>query len=150
MSRLLLTLLVVVVIAGSCGSDDDSDSGAASTCLPGDPNCEDVGGDNVAQLIPDGIDLVEEGPISINFGGFFHSDGELTQLCSSLAESFPPQCGVSIIEIVGPLDVILEHVAESFGDPDTAPIRTEQGITWTDEWANVPGILEAGKLFVDS
>ena len=153
MRTMLAAVVALVLVAAGCGSDDagpssdPASSGAAGTCLPGDPNCQDLGGDAVAVPLPGSIDLVDpEGPIAINFGGFFYSDGETSQLCDSLAESFPPQCGNSIIEIEGELDLVLPHVAEAFGNPDEARVQTDQGIWWTDEWINIGGLLEDGKL----
>ena len=153
MRTLLSVVVALMLVAAGCGSDDAgplsdaATSAAAGTCLAGDPNCQDLGGDAVALPLPDSIDLADPvGPIAINFGGFFYSDGETSQLCDSLAESFPPQCGTSVVEIEGELDLVLAHVAESFGNPDEARVQTEQGIWWTDEWININGLLENGKL----
>lgn len=151
MRRSILLFIALAFVLASCGSDDAGTSNAAGTCLAGDPNCDDVGGDDVAPPLPDAIDLSDpEGPITIISGGFFFSDGETARLCGALAESFPPQCAETIIEILGPLDVVLEHVAESFGNPDDADIKEEQGIRWTDEWVNISGLLENGSLVIDS
>lgn len=152
LSPALLALLALLLVAAGCSSDDSATPGDASsvdaaTCLAGDPNCEDLGGDAAAPSLPDSIDVFDpDGPISISFGGFFYSDGETSRLCDSLAESFPPQCGSTIVEIEGSLELALEHVAESFGNPDDARIKTDQGIWWTDEWVNISGLLENEKL----
>ena len=153
--RSLLGLMVVLLLALGCGSDDDpapasAGGGAAGTCLPGDPNCVDVGNDAPTQPLPDSIPLDDsEGPLPINFGGFFYSDGETSRLCDSLAESFPPQCGTTIQVIEAPFEVVLEHVAESFGNPDDARISTEQGIWWTDEWINLDGWLDQNRFVLE-
>ena len=157
MSRFLLALGIVAFVAfvaAGCGSDDpaplgDATTSAAGSCLVGDPDCDDTGGDIAAPPLADSIEVDDpDGPIAISFGGFFYADGETSRLCGALAESFPPQCASSIIEIVGSLELVLEHVAEAFGNPDDARINTDQGIWWTDEWVNISGLLEDGKLVV--
>ena len=150
MRRFVLALVIVALAAGACGSDDDQTgaSDATTSCPVDDPNC----GDDVSAVAPpiDGsIALPDEGPISISFGCFFYAQGEQAQLCDSLAESFPPQCGNSIIELEAPFEVVLDHVRESFGDPDQARLNTEQDVWWTDEWINLSGILENGKLLLE-
>lgn len=149
MRRCAVLLILMGLAASACGSDDApvADDSSA-TCLAGDPNCEDTGGDIIVEPPPDSIPVLDEGPITISFGGFFLGTDASLRLCDSLAESFPPQCGATVIEIEGTLDVVLEHVAESFGNPDDARINTEQGVYWTDEWINISGLLEDGKLVV--
>jgi hypothetical protein len=153
MHRLIIALAAVAIVAASCGSDSataPTEAGAAAqTCLAGDADCQDLGAQNEAPPLPDSIELGDpEGPIVISFGGLFYADGESIRLCDSLAESFPPQCGTTIIEIVGSLDMALEQVSESFGNPDDARIMSDQDIWWTDEWVTISGVLEGGKLVI--
>jgi hypothetical protein len=156
----MVAMALLATVALSCGSDaDDStrplaDDGAATgTCLEGDPNCSDLAGAGAAAPLPDAISLGDpndpNAPILINFGGFFYSTGEVSQLCAALAESFPPQCASSVIVIDAPLDVALAHVAESFGNPDDAKINIDQGIYWTEVWVNLSGVLENNQLVLE-
>ena len=61
-------------------------------------------------------------------------------------EATPPQCSATIIELNATIDVVLAHVAESFGSPEDAKINIDQGVYWTDEWVNVAGTLENNRL----
>lgn len=152
MKRLAAGFVLVLLFAAGCGSDESPRSvplndGAAGTCLAGDPNCADGADAGAAGGLPDAVSVgSDEGPLELSFGGFFYSDGNRSQLCSSLAESFPPQCGSLVIDLSAPLDVVLDHVAESFGNPDDAKINIDQGIYWTDDWINLSGTLENNRL----
>lgn len=158
MTRSLAGLLMLALVAASCGGDSGNtlptvNNGdlAAESCLVGDPNCADGADGGAAEPLPSAIALVNpdnpEGPTSISYGGFFYSDGTTSLLCSELAESLPPQCGTVVTEISAPLEIVLDAVAESFGNPDDAKISIDQGIYWTDEWVNISGFLE-GNTFV--
>jgi len=152
--RLAAGVIMAALLSVSCGGSDPADlAAAAGTCLAGDPNCEDLGDGGAASPLPDTVSLGDpndpDAPVSISFGGFFFSDGQQSQLCGALEESFPPQCGSTVISIEAPLDVVLEHVAESYGNPDDARINIDQGIYWTDDWVNLAGRLEANRLVLD-
>lgn len=167
MKRLLFVVLVISITATACGSDaspaadagDDVLAAAAetvpgtSTCLAGDPDCDDLDDGGAADPLPSVVTLGDpldpDTPLQISFGGFFFSDGEQSQLCSALAESFPPQCASPVIALEAPLEVVLEHVAESFGNPEDAKINIDQGIYWTDDWINLSGVLEANRLVLE-
>lgn len=157
MLRILAGTLFVALVAVSCGGSDTgelvSDAGSASaTCLATDPDCDDDGL-VAAGPLPSAIALGSpddpNAPALISFGGFFYSDGQTTQLCSALAESFPPQCGSVVIDIEADLETALDHVRESFGNPDDAKINNEDGIYWTDDWVQLAGSLQANRLVLD-
>lgn len=146
------------LIATSCGGSDGdtlplNQDAAAGTCLAGDPDCADDGSAGEAPALPSAVALADpedpNAPLAITFGGFFYSDGTVVQLCSALAESFPPQCGSVVIDIEAPIDLALEYVAESFGNPDDAKINIDQGIYWTDDWVNLSGTLQANRLVLE-
>ena len=155
----MAAVVVFGLLAVSCGGSDpaddlaSSDGDATGTCQAGDPDCADGAGGGAAAPLPSAIALNDpddpESPLQVSFGGFFYSDGEVSQLCSALAESFPPQCGSVVIDIEAPLDVVLEHVAEAFGNPEDAKINIDQGIYWTDNWINLSGILAANRLVLE-
>ena len=157
MKRYLVGLILMGLLAVSCGGSGDTSenlaavSGPASTCLADDPDCADGADGGAAGQLPDSVSIGGDdgGPLQISFGGFFYSDGEVSQLCSALAESFPPQCGAVVIDLQAPLETVLEHVAESFGDPETASINVDSGVYWTDEWINLSGTLEADRLVLE-
>jgi len=167
--RLILVAAALSLVVAACGSSSEGgstrESGsqldlsavsgpapAAGTCLAGDPACEDFDDTTGAEpppelLTPQPFD--EAGPLLLTFGGYFVSDGTRSQLCASLAESFPPQCGETIIEIEGDYDLLLESVRESFGNPDDASLFNEGDIWWTDEFINLRGELIAGRLIIE-
>lgn len=158
MKRLVAMTILLCLFAVGCGGSDDAgdlatSDAAASSCLAGDPDCADGADAGAATDLPNVVSLTDPddptAPLQVNFGGFFYSDGTLSQLCSSLAESFPPQCGSIVIDIEAPLDVVLEYVAESFGNPDDAKINIDQGIYWTDDWINLSGTLQANRLVLE-
>ena len=159
MKRMLATATLLCLIVVGCGGSDDAadvattNDAASSSCLAGDTACADGADGGAAGELPDVISLADpddpDAPLQVNFGGFFYSDGTISQLCSALAESFPPQCGSLVIDIEAPLDVVLEHVAESFGNPDDAKININQGIYWTDDWVNLSGTLQANRLVLE-
>jgi len=154
--------LMFALLASACGGSDNgntlptvnNDSLASGTCLAGDPNCADGADGGAAGPLTDAIAIGDpnnpDAPLAITYGGFFYSDGTVSQLCAGLAESFPPQCADVVIEVVAPFDDVLAHVAESFGNPDTAKINRDEGIYWTDDWVNLSGILQNDRLVLDS
>lgn len=148
--------LALLLLVGCGGSDGAPDEVQGATCPADDPDCADVDGGLTgaeADAPPDVIALADpddpDAPLSISFSGFFYSDGESSQLCSSLIATVPPQCGDVVIEISAPLDVVLGHVAEAFGSPDDARINIDQGVYWTDNWVNLTGTLDANTLVLD-
>ena len=162
MTRTLTSLTVCLLLAVSCGGSADNENAAdqaavsglvSGSCLAGDPECVDGADAGQAAPLPSAIALSDpndaNAPLQVTFGGFFYSDGTVSQLCSSLAESFPPQCGSLVIDIEAPLDVVLDFVAESFGNPEEAKINIDQGIYWTDEWVNLSGVLAANRLVLE-
>jgi hypothetical protein len=158
MKRVVATAILFCLLAISCGGSGDADlaatSGLASgSCLAADPDCADGADAGAAPELPSAVSLSDpnnpDAPLRVSFGGFFYSDGTVSQLCSALAESFPPQCGSVVINLEAPLDVVLDHVAESFGNPEDAKINIDQGIYWTDDWINLSGILAANRLVLE-
>lgn len=164
MKRLMIAVLVLGLFATSCGSDaedavsDDlaTTSGVApatGTCLAGDPDCADGADGGEAPPLPSVVTLGDpldpDTPLQISYGGFFFSDGTTSQLCSALAESFPPQCASPVVELAASLETVLEHVAESFGNPEDAKINIDQGTYWTDDWVLLSGVLEGNRLLLE-
>lgn len=146
MKRIVAAALALGLLATACGGSDAdtlpllTDS-AADTAV----DATDALPSAVALGNPDDPNA----PLPITFGGFFYSDGTVVQLCSALAESFPPQCGSVVIDIEASVDLALQYVAESFGNADDAKINIDQGIYWTDDWVNLSGTLQANRLVLE-
>ncbi len=105
---------------------------------------------DIGDLLSDDASIAfDDGPLQATFGGYLLIEGESQRMCASLLESYPPQCGEELIELVGDFDTITERARESFEDPDNAPITTDAGVTWTTEWTTIRGILADGTLLVD-
>jgi len=149
LGKLPVVFLAFVLLVGCSGSDGEPDEVQGAVCPADDPDCHDADADVEGDAEPDAPPSAVALGDPITFGGFFYSDGETSQLCSSLAESFPPQCGDVVIEISAPLDIVLGHVAEAFGSPEDARINIDQGVYWTDNWVNLTGTLQANRLVLD-
>lgn len=143
MKRIVAVALALGLLAAACGGGD------ADTL----PLLADAAADTTIEAVPSAVALGNpddpDAPLLITFGGFFYSDGTVVQLCSALAESFPPQCGSVVIDIEATIDVALQSVADSFGNPDDAKINIDQGIYWTDDWVNLSGTLQANRLVLE-
>jgi hypothetical protein len=68
--------------------------------------------------------------------GYLYDDGTGIRLCEALAESYPPQCGVSSLRVEGEL-------------PDVEWTEA-QGVRWTDEQVELSGEIENGLIRVGS
>ncbi|MGH1493776.1 MAG: hypothetical protein ACRBK7_31000 [Acidimicrobiales bacterium] len=79
--------------------------------------------------------LSSEGTQSVS--GFLVVEAGTTYLCDEIAESFPPQCGEYLIEIVG-LDLATVADVQSFEDT-----------SWTDQQITVKGNVRSGVFTVD-
>ena len=156
----ITAVFAAVFLAAACGSDQPAQDqvlgisvdalDADTTCLATDPDCDTAA--SSGEELPNAVGIADpdEDGVGIAFGGFLYSDGAISLLCSALIESDPPQCSATIIELNAPIDVVLEHVADSFGTSTDAKINTEQGVFWTDEWINLSGVLENNRLVLDS
>ncbi len=169
--KFLIVLFAIVALASACGdsvdtSDADTAVGAtpaepptnagdndaavsgpaAGTCLAGDDDCQDTGSDVAAPPVPlpdDSADVIGA-PIEA-VEGFFFSGPDGMFLCEVLMESFPPQCGNPVAEVVG-LDL---SQINNFVDLEDGALVTEQGITWSESYVTLFGELIDGQLNVD-
>lgn len=175
---LTLTMALALAVAACGGASDDGaiadetptvatgdelpTNPAAGACLAGDPNCLDVPGNDAPPLLegdePDlsadpnsgssgfivdgGVTISDalegglEGVIAVK--GFVVADDSGARLCELLAESLPPQCGGATIELSNLSTV----------DPDE--LRTDQGVTWSEQSVTLLGELVDGTLVVDA
>ena len=116
----LAVLLAVALFAG-CGGDDEPDQPAAHADGPGISIDEALGSD------------LDE-PLLVN--GNLLAQGNDVRLCSALAESFPPQCGGSSLQVEGlKLDELDGLISE--GD-----------VSWSDRPIQLLGVVSDGKLDV--
>jgi len=163
MKKVLLLIAALALVVAACGSGDEASSANLpvntgdeptamdATCLAGEPNCQDIPGDNAEpQDLPGGDDVVVDGGMAVDGGltvadaiagtadgilavkGFVVVSGGEIRLCDALAESFPPQCGGDSV-ILDSLDSI---------DPDG--LSSEGDVTWTDAQQTVYGELSDG------
>lgn len=164
--RLLLLAVVLAALLAACGGDAaeelpvDSDPGAsppaAGACLAGEPDCNDIGVPTDGGELPlptDEGEVVTDGmaaePLSVSevvafdtdgviaVQGFLFDDGSGPELCETLAESFPPQCGGASVPVTGHEEAV------------DVPLVTEQGVTWTDQALVLFGEYVDGAFLVD-
>ena len=146
--KLALAFAAFALVTTACGTaaeelpvntNPDANPASLGACLEGEPDCNDTG-----VIVDEPIDLppssgevptgaVVDGGLTVSaalttdatgilaVGGFLVDDGTTARLCEALAESLPPQCGGASIELV----------SYSTIDPDS--LKTDQGVTWTDE-----------------
>lgn len=149
MKRIAAAALLFALLAAACGGSDADTLPLLTDSASSSDSTVDEADDALPSAVAIGDPDDPDAPLPITFGGFFYSDGTVVQLCSSLAESFPPQCGLVVIDIAAPVDVALQYVAESFPNPDDAKININQGIYWTDDWVNLSGTLQANRLVLE-
>ena len=58
-------------------------------------------------------------------------------MCDLLAESLPPQCGGAVISVTGYEEVL------------GTPLKSAQGVSWTDELVSLLGEIVDGTFVVD-
>ena len=152
MKKLLLLIAALTLLATACGGGDDTaalpvndgaDPAIDTTCLVGEPECDDTPGGEPQDLPAPGdeepIVAVSVADASDQFGqisvtGFLvEVDGEI-RLCEALAESFPPQCGEASITVTSREQV----------DPDD--LQNEGAVTWTDFAVTILGEMVDGTL----
>ncbi|NOX28759.1 MAG: hypothetical protein GXP35_01705 [Actinobacteria bacterium] len=171
--KLLAVLFAIVALASACGDSVDtsnaadttvgttspepptnaSDNDAAvsgpatGTCLAGDEDCQDTGGDISAPALPlpGDTDDDETGAPVEAVEGYLLSGPDGMFLCEVLFESLPPQCGNPVAEVVG-LDL---SQINDFIDPEDGGLLTAQGITWSESYVTLFGVLVDGKLNVN-
>lgn len=163
MRKLLLLIGVLALVAAACGGADENATGdlptnngdspaAGSTCLEGEPDCQDIPGNEEPQDLPPSDDAVDSGGMVVDGGltvaealatdatgviavkGFVVATGDEVRLCDVLLESYPPQCGGDSVLLDG-LDAI---------DPEE--LTTEGDVSWTDVQQTVLGELSDGVL----
>ncbi|MGA9595806.1 MAG: hypothetical protein WBV06_06600, partial [Acidimicrobiia bacterium] len=156
MKRFMVLVGAIALVLAACGgSGDGSASGSQpleSTCLAGEPDCNDTAGFDKPQELPGGADTSAGNGMAVNgrltvaetlgtdaagvlaVTGFVVSTGDEVRLCDALAEAYPPQCGGDSVPLDG-LDAI---------DPDS--LTTEGDVSWTDTQQTVFGQLTDGVL----
>ena len=78
---------------------------------------------------------VSDGTETVVEGYLVHRDG-VTLLCELLAESYPPQCGGSSVQV------------DNLTLDDVAGLQSAEGVTWSDDLVRLTGRLAAGVLTV--
>jgi hypothetical protein len=162
LTRTVALLAALALVAAACGGASEPASElptdpAAGACLAGDPDCNDIPGNDTpalepgdqlptdggvigAPIIGGGLTVADvlttdvDGPLAVV--GFLVQDGDGARLCDGLAESLPPQCAGASIELSDTSTI----------DPDE--LRTEQGVTWTDTPVSLIGEVVSGVFTV--
>ena len=162
MRKLVVLIAALTLTAAACGGGEDDAAGlpvndgdetpiAAGACLEGEPDCNDIPGDEPTDLPPPndavvGGGLVVDGGLTVSDAlqtdatgviavqGFVVAVADEVRLCEALAESFPPQCGGPSL-LLDSLDTI---------DPDE--LKTEGDVTWTDLPQTVLGEINGDQL----
>ena len=137
--HLVLLALVLALATAACGgSDESSGSGdpAGASPLAGAPI--PGGGLTIAEALASELD----GPLMVK-GFLVAPDGQPVQLCSTLLESYPPQCGGDSLVVEG-LDLATVNGLTKTDDPSLARV------TWSDSEMSLLGSVEDGVLTVSS
>ncbi len=163
-----IAALVLALFVAACGTDATdatadlpvNSGNNAQTCIAGDPDCQDLGPQgsddeplfvdgepvdgppvddtqslpNGSLTIPDVLSSNIDGGFAIT--GFYVDDGSGPMLCDALLESFPPQCGGDSIPVDNSAGVELDG------------LRTDSGVTWTDQPAVLVGEVIDGTFVV--
>jgi hypothetical protein len=136
-ARPLLVLTVALLVAGlaACGGNED-----ASPPSPTAPAGSSGGSDEIL-TIEEALASAPEDPVTVR-GYLVAAQGAPVQLCSALAESYPPQCGGASLVLDG-LDLATVNGLTTPTEPDYAHT------SWTDRQVSVHGTLSNGVLTVD-
>ena len=162
-TTLVLAVAAVAIVAGACSSSPGDEQGGpvvAAACTQEDPDCEDtltvddlppgdesppistdvgsVGGLVVGGGLTVSEALATEATGVLAVQGFVVIDTNGAFLCEVLAESFPPQCGGARLPI-----------ADATSIPDLVDIRTDQGVTWSEDSVTLLGEIVGGELVLD-
>lgn len=101
------------------------------------------GSDNDDPVISPGLPLSVEGLLTnepsgeVSVVGAVVIDANGARLCSALAESFPPQCGGEIVELVNV-------------DAFDLPLQEEQNTRWTDPPVVLTGTYDNGAFTISA
>ena len=128
-SRIAVVLAVAALAA--CGGDaDDRTLEPANPASPPDAQSSATG---PGLSIEEAKASAAGGPLLVR-GALFVEDGEV-RLCSAIRESFPPQCGGTVLTVVGL-------------DADEIPgLQRERGVAWVEEY-KVLGEIHGDELHV--
>lgn len=122
--RALSAAIALALTLTACGENGaEPADGTQSGVGPGISVAEAIAGDF-------------EGPVLVNGYLFVDTEGEAT-LADLILESYPPQPGGATL-VVEDLDL------------SSVELRSDQGLSWTDETIQVLGAVADGKLIVDA
>ena len=119
--RQLAVLLIVALALAACtggGAPSAAPSDGSSGAAPDDPTNPPV-----ARTTPDVLDdqaALDRSSIAVT--GFFTTDGTTHKVCDAVLESYPPQCGGSVIEVLGTIPPQAVAMLESPDEPDLARV----------------------------
>lgn len=129
-----LLLLAAGALVAACGDDGYGDGRASSSPADSSPGVLSV---EEARAAPAGERVTVRGLL-------YAPAGKPVLLCSSLAESFPPQCAGARLTVEG-LDLAsVEGLSTSAGNTDVAEV------SWSDRPAELRGTVDGDVLTVES
>jgi hypothetical protein len=136
-ARPLLVLAVALLVAGlaACGGSEN-----ASPPSPTTPAGSSGGSDEIL-TIEEALASAPAEPVTVR-GYLVATKDASVQLCSALAESYPPQCGGASLVLDG-LDLATVQGLTTPTEPDYAHT------SWTESPISVHGTLSNGVLTVD-
>ncbi len=136
---LVIALAALTVAAAACGGSNGKNRDAEPAAPASEPS--DAATPSAGAAIPSGGLSIEEaiaspleGPLMVK-GYLVAVDGEDVQLCSMLAESYPPQCGGPSL-IVSGLDL---ETVDGLVQPDDPALA---GTAWSEEPVSILGEIE--------
>ena len=123
--RLLLIAAALAAVLSACGADTATSNDPGATAGPG------RAADGILTVTPgtgggpgisieDAVNQAGQQPLLVNGALFVAADGTVL-LCDAIAESFPPQCGGTRLEVRG-LDLA--------GIPD---LQAANGVRWIEQ-----------------
>lgn len=117
----LAVLLIVALALAACsagGTPSATPSDPSSGAAPNEPTIPPV-----ARTTPDVLaDQAALDGTVIAVAGFFTTDGTIHKVCDAVLESYPPQCGGAVIEVVGTIPAAAVAMLESPDEPDLARV----------------------------
>jgi hypothetical protein len=120
-SHQLAVLVAVALALAACsagGTPSAAPSDGSSGAAPTDPISPPV-----ARTTPDVLaDQAALDGSTIAVTGFFTTDGTTHLVCDAVLESYPPQCGGAVIEVLGTVPPEAVAMLESPDEPDLARV----------------------------
>jgi hypothetical protein len=114
----LLAVALALVACSPAGGPGAAPSDGSSGAAPNEPTNPPV-----ARTTPDVLaDQAALDGATIAVAGFFTTDGTTHKVCDAVLESYPPQCGGAVIEVLGTVPPEAIAMLEAPDEPDLARV----------------------------